>query len=66
MITAKVEVDTPRIVGKIIRHSNQIVGRIVPQGQIIKARITNDVDEIPEPYYEVGNEAGGYTIIIGE
>ncbi len=53
-----------RIVGKIEHTSSQIKGIIFPVASYIKGTVTKDTET--EPYYEVSNVAGGFTIFIGE
>lgn len=66
MIRAEIIDDAPKINCKIIRTAPSIVGKILKTPAQIVGKIERRVDEIPEPYYEVANEFGGITIIIGD
>ena len=63
MITAILE-DTPSLKAIIQPKGQVIFAKINPLNSVLKATIESKVEM--ESYYEVGNESGGYTIIIGD
>lgn len=66
MIRAEVLEEHPKITCKIVRTTPTITGKIMKTPAQIVGRIERNVEHEPEPYYEVANEFGGFTIIIGE
>ena len=65
-ITCKIVRTTTTITGKIVKTMPTITGKIMKTPAQIVGRIKRKVEHEPEPYYEVANEFGGLTIIIGE
>jgi len=66
MIRAEVLEEHPKITCKIVRTMPTITGKIMKTPAQIVGRIERNVEHEPEPYYEVANEFGGFTIIIGD
>lgn len=64
MIRATIQQDNPILKAVINQNENSIKASITPQDQILRAYIFQKTET--ESYYEIGNEAGGNTIIIGD
>lgn len=52
------------IFAKVGQSDNSLKATITAMDQTLTAKIEQKVEM--EPYYEVGNESGGFTIIIGD
>lgn len=66
VMKAYIHHDTPRIKGVINTATPIIKGVIQPKAPTMIGRIKRAIDHEPDPYYEVANESGGFTIIIGD
>lgn len=65
VLTAYIYSNTPIIQG-VIQNSPSIKGVIEADAPFVIGQILKSVSHEADPYYEVSNESGGFTIIIGD